>query len=157
MRVTFFMRKGAECLSKWIGESERQLRLLFEQVRLKCAICSVWVGIKFLWSTTCSVSSFHCHCFLFQWSFRGLKSWDVLGKVSKGNKKILESTTTTTSPLQKKNQKPKTQTQQPPKKSQKMFQEVRGRGLRSEGERCRIKAWSFKLVTEGCFQNLQLS
>ncbi|NWS24894.1 ATAD2 protein, partial [Polioptila caerulea] len=30
-RVTFFMRKGAECLSKWIGESERQLRLLFEQ------------------------------------------------------------------------------------------------------------------------------
>ncbi|NWV58473.1 ATAD2 protein, partial [Daphoenositta chrysoptera] len=31
MRVNFFMRKGAECLSKWIGESERQLRLLFEQ------------------------------------------------------------------------------------------------------------------------------
>ncbi|NWU35678.1 ATAD2 protein, partial [Hylia prasina] len=31
MRVTFFMRKGAECLSKWVGESERQLRLLFEQ------------------------------------------------------------------------------------------------------------------------------
>ncbi|NXB74022.1 ATAD2 protein, partial [Donacobius atricapilla] len=31
MRVTFFMRKGAECQSKWIGESERQLRLLFEQ------------------------------------------------------------------------------------------------------------------------------
>ncbi|XP_064506713.1 ATPase family AAA domain-containing protein 2-like isoform X2 [Pseudopipra pipra] len=31
MRVTFFMRKGAECLNKWIGESERQLRLLFEQ------------------------------------------------------------------------------------------------------------------------------
>ncbi|XP_027494751.1 ATPase family AAA domain-containing protein 2-like isoform X1 [Corapipo altera] len=30
-RVTFFMRKGAECLNKWIGESERQLRLLFEQ------------------------------------------------------------------------------------------------------------------------------
>ncbi|NWZ68645.1 ATAD2 protein, partial [Acrocephalus arundinaceus] len=31
MKVSFFMRKGAECLSKWIGESERQLRLLFEQ------------------------------------------------------------------------------------------------------------------------------
>ncbi|NWY65683.1 ATAD2 protein, partial [Erithacus rubecula] len=31
MRVTFYMRKGAECLSKWIGESERQLRLLFEE------------------------------------------------------------------------------------------------------------------------------
>uniref|UniRef100_A0A8C5SZ42 Bromo domain-containing protein n=1 Tax=Malurus cyaneus samueli TaxID=2593467 RepID=A0A8C5SZ42_9PASS len=31
MKVSFFMRKGAECLNKWIGESERQLRLLFEQ------------------------------------------------------------------------------------------------------------------------------
>jgi SpoVK/Ycf46/Vps4 family AAA+-type ATPase len=32
-RVSFFMRKGADCLSKWVGEGERQLRLLFEQVR----------------------------------------------------------------------------------------------------------------------------
>ncbi|NWS88345.1 ATAD2 protein, partial [Toxostoma redivivum] len=31
MKVTFFMRKGAECLSKWIGESKQQLRLLFEE------------------------------------------------------------------------------------------------------------------------------
>lgn len=31
-RVSFFMRKGTDCLSKWVGESERQLRLLFEQV-----------------------------------------------------------------------------------------------------------------------------
>ncbi|XP_029370589.1 ATPase family AAA domain-containing protein 2-like isoform X3 [Echeneis naucrates] len=30
-KVSFFMRKGADCLSKWVGESERQLRLLFEQ------------------------------------------------------------------------------------------------------------------------------
>ncbi|XP_062437685.1 ATPase family AAA domain-containing protein 2-like [Rhea pennata] len=30
-RVSFFMRKGADCLSEWVGESERQLRLLFEQ------------------------------------------------------------------------------------------------------------------------------
>ena len=30
--VSFFMRKGADCLSKWVGEGERQLRLLFEQV-----------------------------------------------------------------------------------------------------------------------------
>eukprot|EP00042_Codosiga_hollandica_P047112 m.506263 g.506263 ORF g.506263 m.506263 type:complete len:1270 (+) comp57372_c0_seq7:108-3917(+) len=29
--VSFFMRKGADCLSKWIGESERMLRLLFDQ------------------------------------------------------------------------------------------------------------------------------
>jgi len=31
-RVAFYMRKGADCLSKWVGESERQLRLLFDQV-----------------------------------------------------------------------------------------------------------------------------
>lgn len=35
-RVAFFMRKGADCLSKWVGESERQLRLLFDQV------CTDW-------------------------------------------------------------------------------------------------------------------
>ncbi|THD18934.1 ATPase family AAA domain-containing protein 2 [Fasciola hepatica] len=29
--IAFFMRKGADCLSKWVGESERQLRLLFNQ------------------------------------------------------------------------------------------------------------------------------
>jgi len=29
--VSFFMRKGADCVSKWIGESERMLRLLFDQ------------------------------------------------------------------------------------------------------------------------------
>jgi len=34
-RVAFFMRKGADCLSKWVGESERQLRLLFDQVPLR--------------------------------------------------------------------------------------------------------------------------
>uniref|UniRef100_A0A4W3HPF9 ATPase family AAA domain-containing protein 2 n=1 Tax=Callorhinchus milii TaxID=7868 RepID=A0A4W3HPF9_CALMI len=33
-RVSFFMRKGADCLSKWVGESERQLRLLFDQAYL---------------------------------------------------------------------------------------------------------------------------
>lgn len=35
-RVAFFMRKGADCLSKWVGESERQLRLLFDQVSNSC-------------------------------------------------------------------------------------------------------------------------
>lgn len=30
-KVSFFMRKGADLLSKWVGESEKQLRLLFEQ------------------------------------------------------------------------------------------------------------------------------
>jgi SpoVK/Ycf46/Vps4 family AAA+-type ATPase len=30
-QVTFFMRKGADVLSKWVGEAERQLKLLFEE------------------------------------------------------------------------------------------------------------------------------
>lgn len=34
-KVTFFMRKGADCLSKWVGEAERQLRLLFEEAKNK--------------------------------------------------------------------------------------------------------------------------
>ena len=33
--VSFFMRKGADVLSKWVGESERQLRLLFEEAQKK--------------------------------------------------------------------------------------------------------------------------
>ncbi|TIC21668.1 AAA-domain-containing protein [Wallemia mellicola] len=32
-KISFFMRKGADCLSKWIGEAERQLRLLFEEAK----------------------------------------------------------------------------------------------------------------------------
>ena len=31
--IHFFMRKGADCLSKWVGEAERQLRLLFEEAK----------------------------------------------------------------------------------------------------------------------------
>lgn len=31
--IAFFMRKGADILSKWVGEAERQLRLLFEEAR----------------------------------------------------------------------------------------------------------------------------
>ncbi|KAI0059309.1 AAA-domain-containing protein [Artomyces pyxidatus] len=31
--ISFFMRKGADVLSKWVGEAERQLRLLFEEAR----------------------------------------------------------------------------------------------------------------------------
>jgi SpoVK/Ycf46/Vps4 family AAA+-type ATPase len=31
--LAFFMRKGADVLSKWVGEAERQLRLLFEEAR----------------------------------------------------------------------------------------------------------------------------
>jgi len=37
--VAFFMRKGADVLSKWVGEAEKQLRLLFEEAtRLQPAI-----------------------------------------------------------------------------------------------------------------------
>lgn len=32
-KITFYMRKGADCLSKWVGEAERQLRLLFEEAK----------------------------------------------------------------------------------------------------------------------------
>jgi len=32
-KISFFMRKGADCLSKFVGETERQLRLLFEQAQ----------------------------------------------------------------------------------------------------------------------------
>ncbi|KAF0716295.1 Aste57867_2912 [Aphanomyces stellatus] len=32
-KITFYMRKGADCLSKWVGEAERQLRVLFEQAK----------------------------------------------------------------------------------------------------------------------------
>ena len=32
-KVSFYMRKGADALSKWVGEAERQLRLLFEEAR----------------------------------------------------------------------------------------------------------------------------
>jgi SpoVK/Ycf46/Vps4 family AAA+-type ATPase len=32
-RAAFFMRKGADVLSKWVGEAERQLRMLFEEAR----------------------------------------------------------------------------------------------------------------------------
>jgi SpoVK/Ycf46/Vps4 family AAA+-type ATPase len=31
--VAFFVRKGSDILSKWVGEAERQLRLLFDEAR----------------------------------------------------------------------------------------------------------------------------
>ncbi len=31
--ISFFMRKGGDLLSKWVGESERQLKLLFDEAR----------------------------------------------------------------------------------------------------------------------------
>lgn len=37
--IAFFMRKGADVLSKWVGETERMLRDLFEEAhRLKPSI-----------------------------------------------------------------------------------------------------------------------
>jgi ATP-dependent 26S proteasome regulatory subunit len=33
--VTFFARKGADCLGKFHGEAERTLRLIFEEVRVR--------------------------------------------------------------------------------------------------------------------------
>ncbi|UYV69757.1 ATAD2, partial [Cordylochernes scorpioides] len=31
VQYSFFMRKGADCFSKWVGESERHIRVLFDQ------------------------------------------------------------------------------------------------------------------------------
>lgn len=31
-KVSFFQRKGADILDKWVGESEKNLRTLFEKV-----------------------------------------------------------------------------------------------------------------------------
>ncbi len=36
-KVTFFMRKGADILSKWVGEAERMLRLLFAEAE-RCQV-----------------------------------------------------------------------------------------------------------------------
>jgi SpoVK/Ycf46/Vps4 family AAA+-type ATPase len=33
-KVSFFVRKSADVLCKWVGESERQLRLLFDKVNI---------------------------------------------------------------------------------------------------------------------------
>lgn len=50
-RVAFFMRKGADCLSKWVGESERQLRLLFDQVSNSCFFYRMIYNVRSLYST----------------------------------------------------------------------------------------------------------
>ncbi|MGH0135296.1 UNVERIFIED_CONTAM: hypothetical protein FKN15_000862 [Acipenser sinensis] len=46
-KVAFFMRKGADCLSKWVGESERQLRLLFDQ-RFVYLVCAALLSLEVL-------------------------------------------------------------------------------------------------------------
>lgn len=33
-KVSFFHRKGAECLDKWLGESEKKLKDLFDKVQI---------------------------------------------------------------------------------------------------------------------------
>jgi SpoVK/Ycf46/Vps4 family AAA+-type ATPase len=47
-KVAFFMRKGADCLNKWIGESERQLRLLFDQAYVSRKLLKPLVFIEML-------------------------------------------------------------------------------------------------------------
>ena len=34
-KVSFFLRNGSDCLSKWIGEAERHLRTLFQEAKAK--------------------------------------------------------------------------------------------------------------------------
>ena len=47
--IAFFMRKGADCLSKWVGEAERQLRLLFEEAKNQqpSIIFFIWYALEF--------------------------------------------------------------------------------------------------------------
>lgn len=91
-KVTFFMRSAADCMSKWVGESERQLRLVFEQVRLNHATCSLGIVTSFLWSgrthsSSCSVISFHWNGIVSVPFFNGV-SWDVLKILVKQTRKL---------------------------------------------------------------------
>ena len=69
-KVAFFMRKGADCLSKWIGESERQLRLLFDQVCYKACVFGLQINhhtlcrqfLMYLYMHTCSIAVFCFSC-----------------------------------------------------------------------------------------------
>ena len=46
--VTFFARKGADCLGKFHGEAERTLRLLFEEVGARAG-----VDVLAAWGASC--------------------------------------------------------------------------------------------------------
>ena len=54
-RVAFFMRKGADILSKWVGEAERQLRLLFEEAQRQQPAIIFFDEIDGLAPVSCSV------------------------------------------------------------------------------------------------------
>lgn len=56
--VTFFARKGADCLGKFHGEAERTLRLLFEEVRWQQLLGSFWASSRQL------PGSYECVCLL---------------------------------------------------------------------------------------------
>lgn len=64
-KVSFFMRKGADCLSKWVGESERQLRLLFDQVghsQRTALLCNYWTTYRsYCFEASFNVSFFTEH------------------------------------------------------------------------------------------------
>jgi hypothetical protein len=72
------MRKGADCLSKWVGEAERQLRLLFEQAhKMQPAIIFfVSADRKFRFRTRCDTCNLDSHfpSFLF-FSSSGRNRW----------------------------------------------------------------------------------
>lgn len=143
-RVAFFMRKGADCLSKWVGESERQLRLLFDQVRLKYAVYSIpsW-NCNFLWLSLLRASSFGGYfirvvvcLFVSHWNgnvgvclfhgpYFGSRTWN--GEKSKWEK--LESKKIAS-------------------------HQARDDGFRLNGNRYCLKAGFFKFIKEACFHNL---
>lgn len=49
--VSFFSRKGADCLGKFLGEAERTLRLLFDEVQLQQCVLTIYTA-----SVQCSVA-----------------------------------------------------------------------------------------------------
>ena len=94
-KVSFFMRKGADVLSKWVGEAERQLRLLFEEAQKAqpaiiffdeidgLAPVSV-VPDRVTLSLTSCTACLHlwiiglCYCFHWRWGFFGFVSFTIL-------------------------------------------------------------------------------
>ncbi len=58
-KVTFYMRKGADALSKWVGEAERQLRLLFDEARktqpsiIFFDEIDGWYSLPVMWTSPC--------------------------------------------------------------------------------------------------------
>jgi len=54
-KVSFFVRKSADVLCKWVGESERQLRLLFDKVNY-----NIVFNVKYIFFIQCDTDNQYC-------------------------------------------------------------------------------------------------